>query len=386
MPRDGSGVFSAPAGTTATPNAVIESSKYNALVADLVSDANAARPITAGGTGATSASAARTALAVGGTGTTNTWTAAQTFSSPIRAANGTVSLPGMAFSGDPDTGIWSVGANSLGVATAGANVATFNSGSGIALASNLAITWGGSGAATTRTNLGAAGLTDNNTFTQTNIFPGANGLRVQSSSAGTGQAYVRFQDSGGTSLGYCGAGSASGNAVQLISNTGDVDVTAAAILNLEAGSNGVRSATARDDTTATGANCLINTSNGQFQRSTSSRRYKTDIEDADYALAESVVLNSRPVWYRSLCEADNAGWSYWGFIAEEVAELDPRLVHWGYPLVVDKDGRNVPDETQPMRPESVMYDRYVVHLTAVIQNQQKTIEAMEARLAALEAK
>jgi hypothetical protein len=55
MPRDGSGVYSAPAGTTASPNTTIESSKYNALVADLVSDANAARPITSGGTGETSA-------------------------------------------------------------------------------------------------------------------------------------------------------------------------------------------------------------------------------------------------------------------------------------------------------------------------------------------
>lgn len=55
MPRDGSGVYNAPAGTTASPNTTIESSKYNALVADLVSDANAARPVTAGGTGATTA-------------------------------------------------------------------------------------------------------------------------------------------------------------------------------------------------------------------------------------------------------------------------------------------------------------------------------------------
>lgn len=55
MPRDGSGVYSAPAGTTATPNTTIESSKYNALVADLVADANAARPVTAGGTGETAA-------------------------------------------------------------------------------------------------------------------------------------------------------------------------------------------------------------------------------------------------------------------------------------------------------------------------------------------
>ena len=62
MARDGSGVYSAPAGTTATSGTTIESAKYNAFVNDLVTDANTPRPIVAGGTGASTASAARTAL------------------------------------------------------------------------------------------------------------------------------------------------------------------------------------------------------------------------------------------------------------------------------------------------------------------------------------
>lgn len=61
MPRAG-GVYSLPTGTTATANTTIESSKYNAFLADLVADLNAARPVSAGGTGATTASGARTAL------------------------------------------------------------------------------------------------------------------------------------------------------------------------------------------------------------------------------------------------------------------------------------------------------------------------------------
>lgn len=64
MPRDGSNIYGAPAGTTATPSTTIESAKYNALVADLVADLNLARPIVAGGTGASTASSARTALGV----------------------------------------------------------------------------------------------------------------------------------------------------------------------------------------------------------------------------------------------------------------------------------------------------------------------------------
>jgi hypothetical protein len=54
MPRDGNGVYSEPPGTTATPNTTILSAAYNALVADLVADLNAARPVSAGGTGGTS--------------------------------------------------------------------------------------------------------------------------------------------------------------------------------------------------------------------------------------------------------------------------------------------------------------------------------------------
>ena len=64
MPRDGLGIFSAPPGTTATTLTPINSAAYNTFVADLVMDANAARPVVAGGTGATTASGARTALGV----------------------------------------------------------------------------------------------------------------------------------------------------------------------------------------------------------------------------------------------------------------------------------------------------------------------------------
>lgn len=64
MPRNGSGVYSKPAGTTFVPNTVIESSKVNALADDIAADLNTARPIVAGGTGATSVTAAQTALSV----------------------------------------------------------------------------------------------------------------------------------------------------------------------------------------------------------------------------------------------------------------------------------------------------------------------------------
>jgi hypothetical protein len=64
MPRAG-GVYSAPPGTDGAPDTTIESAKYNALVADLVEDANSARPRSAGGTGATTAVGASDNLAEG---------------------------------------------------------------------------------------------------------------------------------------------------------------------------------------------------------------------------------------------------------------------------------------------------------------------------------
>lgn len=77
MPRNGSGVYSKPAGTTAVTGTTIESAKYNSVVDDLVEDANAARPVVAGGTGATTAAGATTALSAVSYGSAQSLSAAQ---------------------------------------------------------------------------------------------------------------------------------------------------------------------------------------------------------------------------------------------------------------------------------------------------------------------
>jgi hypothetical protein len=81
-----------------------------------------------------------------------------------------------------------------------------------------------------------------------------------------------------------------------------------------------------NNSTATASNMGV-LSSGIFYRSTSSIKYKTEVEDIDYAYSNA-LLKCRPVWYRSTCKADPAKHGYWGFIAEEVAKIDPRLVHW----------------------------------------------------------
>jgi hypothetical protein len=64
MPRDGSGVYSLPAGTAAVANTPANSAHVNGRFADLAADANSPRPITAGGTGASSAAGALTNLGI----------------------------------------------------------------------------------------------------------------------------------------------------------------------------------------------------------------------------------------------------------------------------------------------------------------------------------
>lgn len=62
MPRSGAGVYSLPAGSTITNGDVSDQSDLNTPLADIEADLNVARPIVAGGTGATSAAGARANL------------------------------------------------------------------------------------------------------------------------------------------------------------------------------------------------------------------------------------------------------------------------------------------------------------------------------------
>ena len=136
------------------------------------------------------------------------------------------------------------------------------------------------------------------------------------------------------------------------------------------------------NTTADAANMFVSAS-GQFYRSTSSLKYKTDIETLQDSYADA-ILNVRPVWYRSTCNDDCPEHSYWGFIAEEVAEIDPRLVHWKtVEVTYDENGSAVEAPCDP-EPEGVAYERFVPHLLNLIKRQKEQIEAMEARLSALE--
>ncbi|WDC04621.1 prophage tail fiber N-terminal domain-containing protein [Escherichia albertii] len=111
-------------------------------------------------------------------------------------------------------------------------------------------------------------------------------------------------------------------------------------------------------------------------RSTSSRRYKTDIESLENKYADE-LLKLRPVWYRSTCERDRKDWGHYGLIAEEVGEIAPQYVHWRE-AVDDDDPEDI--SLNGMVAEGVMYDRLVVPLIHHIQKLTKRVEELEARL------
>jgi len=136
-------------------------------------------------------------------------------------------------------------------------------------------------------------------------------------------------------------------------------------------------------TTASAANANLD-SNGYLYRSTSSIKYKTDVETLGDNYADA-ILGCRPVWYRSTTSNDNPGWGYWGFIAEEIAEIDPRLVSWKTcELQKNEDGTEEVVQLATPEPEGVQYDRFVPHLLNLIKRQQQAIETLEAKVTALE--
>jgi hypothetical protein len=132
-----------------------------------------------------------------------------------------------------------------------------------------------------------------------------------------------------------------------------------------------------DTTTASAANVNV-ASSGNLARSTSSAKYKTDVETIEDSYSDA-LLECRPVWYRSTCEGDNPEHGWWGFIAEEVAEIDPRLVHWKTAeITYDENGSAVETPCDP-EPEGVAYDRFVPHLLNLIKRQKEQIETLETQ-------
>lgn len=151
-------------------------------------------------------------------------------------------------------------------------------------------------------------------------------------------------------------------------------------------------------TTGSAANAFLDSGDSNnLLRSTSSLRYKTDIEPLapEYSAR---VFELEPIWYRSLAPRDNKDWSWYGLGAEQVAEIDPRLVHWGY---LPSDYETVKESEQDANgnvyvrervqlkadaklvPDGVQYERLSVLLLAEMKKMKAEIESLKAEVAKL---
>ena len=151
-----------------------------------------------------------------------------------------------------------------------------------------------------------------------------------------------------------------------VTDTGGSKVTV-----LSAANGSVKLPPAYSSTTANAANVYI-ASDGRVYRSTSAAKYKTDVTPIDPAVSNA-LLDIPAITYRSLGTTDNPDWTHYGFIAEDVEQVDPRLVSYGV----------VEGEEEPEL-EGVQYERFVPHLLLLVKEQKEAIAALEARVAELE--
>lgn len=122
-------------------------------------------------------------------------------------------------------------------------------------------------------------------------------------------------------------------------------------------------------TSASAANAVLDPTSGQLSRSTSSRRYKTDIADA--GLDAEILLELTPRRFRTKAEVTEHGDDapeHVGFIAEEAADLGLEEF-----VTRDVDG-----------PEAFSYATYVTGLQAIVRHQAQQIADLTTRLERLE--
>lgn len=115
-------------------------------------------------------------------------------------------------------------------------------------------------------------------------------------------------------------------------------------------------------TTGSAANMFIDAATGVVSRSTSSRKYKTNIKSAD--LPDEIVQLLRAVTYDGL----DTGEEHIGLIAEELADLHNPLID----LLVLRDEYGEPD--------AIAYDRLAVILLPIIQRLLDRVSDLERRL------
>ena len=183
-----------------------------------------------------------------------------------------------------------------------------------------------------------------------------------------------FYDGGNRDVATINMGNASNgtSALVLRSHSPAVELQASGAKRaLYAATNGLWAPGVYAAATATGNHVRVTNANGGIQRSTNSRAHLKQIEPARRAAVNS-VLDLEPVWYRSNCEGDNPDLSFYGFISEDVAEVDERFVNF----TENEDG--------VLEPGDINYGAITALLVSVVKEQRGQIAELTARLDKME--
>jgi hypothetical protein len=190
------------------------------------------------------------------------------------------------------------------------------------------------------------------------VAQGEAGVGVVYGSGGTGSTMIvtsgtltqgEFLHTAGSARWPTFTGSAAGNP-QIGTNNGGIDFMPGTVRFPSIG------------TTAVAANATLNAvGSNDLLRSTSSKRYKNVLRDFDLNAARALILGPKPVVFESRAEADWAGEEHVGFLAEDVAAIDPRFATF------DERGR----------PDWVQYPTFVVPLSLMAADHERRIAALE---------
>ena len=276
---------------------------------------------------------------------------------PLLLSDGTALAPTYSFASDPDTGIYRAGTNEIGFTAGGVELLSVGSADVDVVTGHLNVI-SNTGAQAMSLGEWSAGYDYAAVETPSMVVLMGNASDVNS------QGFIRTKGTGSLNLG-------TNNSNDLtINNGGQVALTSGYSF-----------------TTASSANLFLD-ANTRIYRSTSAAKYKTDVETMADEYADA-ILGLRPVWYKSLGQHDPSNWGYWGLIAEEVAAVDPRLVHYGVPEIyepaTDAEGEPVgPTAADLTEPEGVQYERFVPHLINLVARQRADIEELRKRLAVLD--
>lgn len=303
---------------------------------------------------------------------------------------GTASAPALTFSTDLDTGVFRAAANQLAFSTAATEALRINTVQRV-LINNTAQFTTYRGATSAIPQFQVAGTSKDTSSILSSIFSAdAIGSRIffaKSRNATIGSFTIV---NNGDSLGEISFGGSHDSqiyeAARIVSEADGVPSNGTSMpgrISFSTTASGATTVTERmridsagavsitAATTASAANVFIvgttsGTVRGELQRSTSSRRYKTNIRDYDKGIEK--IKQLRPVYYNGVNDGTT---QFAGLIAEEVHDV-------GLQEFVQYNEDNLP--------ESLAYTHMNALLIKTIQEQQQLIEQLQSRIELLESK